>query len=460
MEEGTTFDPSAVSPNATQRVEGPRSTRHHWWAQLVRLAALARDRSPLTLRGVGIVASASLCLQWFGYRDLDGVWYVAGIGLLGLCAVALLCMGLGFILTLIFVRRAARTAAPLRASTETGASCSTGFSLPSLRFVPLVEVQLGLVPAGQAEVSTQLEGKTLTEQLRFHDHGDVREVLRRIEVRDVLGLTSLALRAPSRVEIDVLPHLGAFRTLPLLYSLSGGDDIPHPLGVDQGDRLELKRYAPGDPARFIHWKVYARTGKLVVRMPERALSRAYRVAAYLCAGEDDGATAAAARAALELGAFGADFRFGADGTRGVAREVGDALTALRRSAAARALGGQGLTAFLAQAEREGPCSLVVFVPPTAQPPLLRMRELLRGHARPVRVVIGVDGIVRTGAGSWATRLFLAGRKRTAIDAAQLHASVLAYRALGCDVVVLDRSNGRMLSDVHFAAASARAEQAA
>jgi hypothetical protein len=460
MEEGTTFDPSTPSPNANLGVVRAGSTRHRWWAHLVRLAALARDRSPLTLRGVGIVVSAGSCLQWFGYRDLDGVWYVAGIALLGLCAVALFCMAIGFILSFIAVRRAARAAVSLRASTDTGAPCTTGFSLPSLRFVPLVEVQLGLIPASLAAVSTDIVGGALHEQLRFHDHGDVREVLRRIEVRDVLGLSSLAVRSPARVEIEVLPHLGAFRTLPLLYSLSGGEDIPHPLGIDQGDRLELKRYAPGDPARFIHWKVYARTGKLVVRMPERALSRAYRVAAYLCAGEGDGATAAAARAALEFGAFGEDFRFGADGTRDVTRALGDALAALRRSAAARAQGGQGLSAFLAQAEREGPCSLVVFVPPIAQAPLQRVRELLRGHARPVRVVIGVDGIVRAGVGSWASRLFLAGRRRMSVDADQLRASVLAYRALGCDVVVLDRENGRMLSDVHFAAAAARSEQAA
>ena len=51
--------------------------------------------------------------------------------------------------------------------------------------------------------------------------------------------------------------------------------------LEDGDRIELRRYVPGDSARFIHWKVFGRTRKLMVRVPERALSRARRTVGVL-----------------------------------------------------------------------------------------------------------------------------------------------------------------------------------
>ena len=84
------------------------------------------------------------------------------------------------------------------------------------------------------------------------------------------------------------------------------------MGLEDGDRLELRRYTAGDPVRFMHWKVLSRTRKLMVRTPERALSVARRMAAFLIAGERDDASAAAARLALERRLLGSDWLFGTD----------------------------------------------------------------------------------------------------------------------------------------------------
>ena len=130
----------------------------------------------------------------------------------------------------------------------------------------------------------------------------------------MLGLARFGLYHEDPSALTVVPHAGGLSQMPLLISMSGGDEIPHPMGVADGDRVELRRYAPGDPARFIHWKAFSRTRKLMVRVPERALSRARRVVAYQVAGPDDEASAAAAKVAAESGSLGGEWIFGADGS--------------------------------------------------------------------------------------------------------------------------------------------------
>ncbi|MET0344066.1 MAG: DUF58 domain-containing protein [Polyangiales bacterium] len=412
-------------------------------------SARVREVVPLTLRGAAVAALSGGALWYYGFEALDGVWYVAGLGLLALCALSLLSvLGAALRLKIWLAGRAA--SAPVKLGVETGRAVRSGFEAPALRFWLLVEPSLAVREPGQVEADGVRDGGLLREHLRFGDHGEVRRVARTLSVRDVFGLCSVGLREASAVELDVLPHAGALRALSLLRSLSGGDDVPHPLGIEQGDRLELKRYAPGDPARFIHWKVYARTQKLVVRMPERALSRAQRVAAYLVAGPGDAASAAAARVALEEGAFGADFRFGADGSPQPARDVTASLVALRRSSASRATSAVQLDAFLTELEREGPTSLVLFVPPHDGAWVSRIEAVLKRRARAARVVIGVDGIRPPGGASWLARLALSPAPSTRSELPALRELIARYRRAGCDVVVVDRESGRVLGDAHLA----------
>jgi hypothetical protein len=407
-----------------------------------------RELWPLTLRGALVSAAAGSALYVYGFGELDGVWYVAGLGLVALCALALLAVLAAAVRMKLWLRR--REAAESVLAVDTGREFATGYALPRLRFWLFVEVRVAwLRPAPSAARLAEV-GALGDEWVRLADHGEIREVLRRVELRDVFGLASLSLRDAVRCSIDVLPHRGALASLAPLHSLAGGDDIPHPMGIAQGDRLELKRYAPGDPARFIHWKVYARTQKLVVRTPERALARAHRTAAFLAAGDGDGPSAAVARVALEQGALGGDFRFGADGAPAPVERVDQALAALRRSAAFRRSGGADLGAFADQVEREGPAALVVFAPAHAPGVQEQVAALLRARPRPLRVVIGVDGIASAASPSWLSRVAFQRRGAGTTALRLLQDAVSFYRRLGCEVAVLDRESGRMLGSAHLA----------
>jgi uncharacterized protein (DUF58 family) len=410
---------------------------------------------------MGVIASTGCALWLYGFQALDRVWYVAGVGLIGLCVVALVSVLSATLRMGLWLRALKETPERERVFAETRRPVHTGFRIPRLRFWPFVEPRIEWLEPSYGQVEELRDGPLFAEQVQLWDHAELRRVTRRIVLRDVFGLASLTLRNKSAIDLAVLPHAGALRGMPLLRSLAGGDDMPHPLGIAQGDRLELRRYAPGDPARFIHWKVYARTQKLVVRMPERALARAHRVAAFLVAGEQDAASAAAARVALEEAAFGTDFCFAADGSPEPARSLEPALSAIRRSSGARESSGKDLAAFVANVEKQGPASYVLFVPPALGPAVDAVQRMVSAQGHPVRVVIGVDGLSTLGPAQWWSRLTLKRAAAAQIPLAVLREVLAAYQRLNCDVVVLDRESGRALGDAHLnhAARHARGEAA-
>ena len=132
-------------------------------------------------------------------------------------------------------------------------------------------------------------------------------------MQDVLGLCQLSWQLGQRVRCRALPQLHAIKQLPLLRSLTAEDGIPNPSGQPEGDRMEIRPYAPGDSIKNIMWKVYARSRQLNVRLPEHSVFQSKRTIAYLLTSDNDEAAAAVARVALQSGALGEDWAFGADG---------------------------------------------------------------------------------------------------------------------------------------------------
>lgn len=428
------------------------------WASLTRVSQRVRqvarrvvDVFPPTPLGLLLAGCAWLSLRALGVGQQDLVLLVAGYAGLGLPVLAALLVGLGALALRLTLRRRRRVVtAPESLRLETQRAAATGFDLPSLWWLPLVQIEWAWVEP--AHVTTRLRRRftRLDEEVVAADRGARPGTLRRVVIGDALGLARVALRVADVVPLTVLPGMGALRSVPVLSSLAGGDDRPHPLGAEQGDRVDLRRYAPGDPARFIHWKVFARTGKVMVRRHERALVEAKRTVAYLVAGLADDATAGAARLALTERALGAEWVFGADGgdAAGTTR-IDEALALVVGSVEARARGGAGLAPFVARAEREGPVSLVLFVPPEPGPWLPRVLTVL-GRRRGARVVVGIDALapVTVKASPWTrlARVLAVPRARVGTPADRLEEVLRALASVRAEVQVLDRASGRVLGE--------------
>ncbi|UJR84441.1 DUF58 domain-containing protein [Sandaracinus amylolyticus] len=416
-------------------------------ARLARFARRARDVFPLTRLGVVVVALVSLAL-WIGVRQVDLV-------LLGASAIVGVALALG-ILTVVIARW--RVAIALRRidagnalSIECGFPARTGFRLPRLRWLPGARVTWRWI-APHADLRMLEAGAWIDEEVTPRARRWSDSLTRRIEVGDAFGLCAIAMEHVETRPVHILPSVGGLKQMHVVHTLSGGSDITHPAGSPDGERLDLRQYAPGDPIRFVLWSVFARTRELVIRTPEKALSAARRTLAYLVTGPADEPAAGAARVAVDVGALGGDWAFGADGVDAPATTRDAALEALAKSASApHERAGSGLGAFLRKASKDGAGRAVVFVPGRPGPWLAGVvhaaKELpldVAGRA-PIEFVVCTDGVDRAKPRSGLAKLALQDREEREIAVAQseLQQVVAELGKLRAKIVIVDRRGGHV-----------------
>ena len=223
---------------------------------------------------------------------------------------------------------------------------------------------------------------------------------------------------------------------------TSGDTYSHPSGAEEGDLVETRRYGPGDPCRLILWKTYARTRRLLVRVPERALAPARNVVAYLVAGDGDEPTASIAREFIE--AAGIDVVFQADGAERAARDREEGLEQLVDSVEHRSRGAEGLEPLLATLGRERLDGCVLFVPGRMGAWFERVRWFVAGLSVRPTLVTSVDGTVEEGRPGPLSRLL---HRRPTAGGASLEGLPELYDALsglGGTVLVVHSPTGRLL----------------
>lgn len=173
-----------------------------------------------------------------------------------------------------------------------------------LRTIPLITVRLTVPPSqGKLNCAQHVltggaeDGERLIDDLAFPHRGEWVFARTSYRVEDYFGLFCIRREAPLAVgpaAVRVRPRLDSFSALPILSSaVRSGDDVSHHV-EHQGDPLDLKQYHPSDGVRRIVWKVFAKTGELITRHPERSMTPEGRVVCFVAAHESDDAPCAAA----------------------------------------------------------------------------------------------------------------------------------------------------------------------
>jgi hypothetical protein len=431
-----------------------RQLRRVWRGRLRRFCLAVAGMFPFTRTGLAFLALFGGALWLYGLQARDLVLLVAGLGGLLVLLVLLGSVTLAALLTFLRSRRAAT---PGELDLDTGLPQPTGFRLPALRWIPFAILSWEWVDDGGGETAARVElerqGRELAEMASPVRRCIVTRIVRRFAVRDLFGWTEYSWRVAETVSLRVLPYRGRLSEMPPPAGFADGDDLADPFAAPRGDRVEMRQYAPGDPLRMVLWKVYARTGKMMVRTPERSVAERKRGCAYLVTGPADDATAAAARVAVERGLLGEDWRLAADGVDKEASDFDSAMEVIARSGeAATADQAANLGAFLTRAEAEGYQFCLLFVPPDASCWEAVAAQAAATAAMRVQILSAAVEILpeedpRPAWRRWAEKLLLKPAATGGVTLSGVRQRAATVTGLASELIVVDRETGHAWSDL-------------
>jgi hypothetical protein len=448
----------ATAPVADDATAPPRQRLADLWRRVRRTADVVRGLFPLTWPGTLVALAATAAFMLLGIDRLDLV-VLAAAGLAGL-ALGLLVL-LVSVCSLLVHLRVRRAPAPVALLLEGGGTQPTGWVLPVPRWLPLVEVEWGWEWPPEVTVVPQAARGGAREQVTPARRGEWPGLRRRLAVRDVTGFSAVSWTAAAPTHVRVEPSRGALDRLPLLDTLAGGEELSEPRGSPLGDRVDMRQYTHGDSPRLILWKIYARTRKLLVRIPERAVTARPRACAYLVAGDGDEATAGLARVLVERGVLGDAWWLGADGTQRVASDTRGALDVLVLSGLAgergrtSALpgeppsepGGTRLGDFLGRAEQAGFSICLLFLPARPGPWTAEVAAAVAHSRMRVQLYTALDHAdLRPARHHRLDRLLLRPRVVAAPTWTDVTRMASSFHGLQVPMLAVDRQAGRLLGD--------------
>ncbi|MBN9419298.1 hypothetical protein ABS71_21800 [bacterium SCN 62-11] len=409
-------------------------------------------------------------LGWFPLSPLGLVCFGASIPVMRYLALGSqdlvlqsLCSGFLVVLALVVVLVCLRTLTLLRQLRQGGGALPHGaeaerpYWLPSpvplWSWFPFVQVSWRWLEPG-AEVRIVRRDGFDQEEIVMARRGHYGSVVREFQVSDLLGLSRIRFQRIQRGDFRVIPGVGQLHQQPLLVRWSSGEDVSDPRGNPDGDRVDLRQYSRGDSPRTILWKVFARTRRLMVRVPERALAPRPKVCAYLMTGPRDEAAAAVCRVLLEGDMLGPEWRFGSDGTSGHDHHKVAAMERLCRSADSRVPQPSQVSAYLRQAEQDGYSQGIVVLPLDLAGQDVAVRDALRASRVPLQLCLAIDGqpapVAEAGWKKWLVRPQAAQQLGE-----HLRQAAALWRGFPGQVVLIDRRNGAILGDLQvFARRSA------
>ena len=427
---------------------------------LQRVRAVVRrvlDLFPFTALGLLVLGASAYSLFEVGLKRADLILLIIGAMGLGMGAIALLATSFTALGLWLQLRK---VGGGDKLGMECGFSTRSGFSVSTLWFIPFVKLGWSwLNPVAVVELKKH--------NRRFHEvvtptrRGLCDEVVRKVDIGDAFGLTKISFRMREERDVRFYPSVGNLRKMDVVRSIASGEDMPHPGGQPEGERADLRRYNPGDPVRFILWKVFAKTREIVIRTPERAIAPARQTCAYLVAGAGGAAAARPPRGAHPAGSLGTQWVLGADGADEPAKHKIQALEVLARSGNCDdEQAGAGLSRFLQKHAATGGARVVVFVPPKPGPWLEKVMAAAKARSSPTRgspveFVVCMDGMIKSPKTSWLGNIALdaatpenAQPGMVLAKSTDVSSVINTLAATRSNVVLIDRRAGRVFGEGH------------
>jgi len=259
-----------------------------------------RKRIPLTARGLCVLIFSFYLIAGPSWNASDVVATVVGYSLLLLIGGFTL---ITFVQSVTFREQLrAKLSAELfdasaggttRALPIAGTPTRVVVSTSEVSLVPMTLLEMevrflnpGVRTARHLIAGRSQGGRTLIEDMVFPHRGAWQISALAFSLSDMWGLTDVAWEdkasvAGIGVEVRPAPHSGA--QVPLISSaVRAGDSIADLLDR-QGDPYDIKQHNPADGMKRILWKVFAKRGELISRLPERAVTPEGQVVCFVVA---------------------------------------------------------------------------------------------------------------------------------------------------------------------------------
>jgi hypothetical protein len=127
--------------------------------------------------------------------------------------------------------------------------------------------------------------------VRFPHRGEYRVTEVQCELRDRAGLTRFSWSIPHEQLLKVAPITPADSSIPPMSSLCRPGDLVTDVHNRRGELFDLKPYHPADGMKKIVWKIFAKSGQLLSRHPEPAMTPEGQVLLFVFARAEDDVTA-------------------------------------------------------------------------------------------------------------------------------------------------------------------------
>ena len=254
----------------------------------------------------GCLVGLLLWALWTGVRQQDHLLFWGSLTVLTTLAWLSASVYFSGTVLRLAVRRASH---PNRIDGACDEELLTGWSFQVPAWLPITTFTSEL--NGQSTTFLRREGR-FSERVVFDRRRLQRAVRRQFVIADRFGWAVYTFRNNRGVPIRVLPYVHAGRAAAPPIGVVAGADLPSPYSAETGDRLDMRRYRRGDPLRLVIWSIYQRSGHLMVRAPEKAVSQHQRTGLFLVSSSSDAPAAKLARVLLERDLLGVGWRFGSD----------------------------------------------------------------------------------------------------------------------------------------------------
>ena len=328
---------------------------------VLRVLKKAKGFFPITWSGIVFICLAYVV--WFGEvtKHYNQILFASVSWLVAAFSLVFVVTMIGVFLVALVTYRYNKFL-PELSVLDTGQKLRSGYRIYRPAYLPFIQIDIS--PEAEAPFIARYDrkGNWIDETVTLTTRGRYESIVRTITVRDIFGLSSVTFDHNAAFCAEIRPSKTAFESIQFAARASG-EGYSFPTGESKGELVEMRRYQAGDPLRYILWRVFARSRKLLVRAPEPAVVEEQEMFLYFIAGQEDNESASLTRSFLStFSESDTELHFCADGSHRIVHNAVDGIDDVVESVKHRSKGGENILEMIKRIPKQASQHCFMMVP--------------------------------------------------------------------------------------------------